>query len=154
MGIDLNSLNISSTGGGALTLLITQTGLTSLDLNQKFVGAIGGTLAGSVTSLQYSAFADLTNTAFGTGEQIGVTKLLTDHAFSSSTAGELTGLTGSFSLTEQVVINAGSGPSLVSFDGQLSPVPLPASAPMFGAALLGLAGLGYAAKRKKAAASV
>ena len=32
-------------------------------------------------------------------------------------------------------------------------VPLPASAPMFGAALLGLAGLGYAAKRKKAAAA-
>lgn len=36
----------------------------------------------------------------------------------------------------------------------LSPVPLPASAPMFGAALLGLAGLGYAAKRKKEAATV
>ena len=32
-------------------------------------------------------------------------------------------------------------------------VPLPASAPMFGASLLGLAGLGYAAKRKKAAAA-
>ena len=35
----------------------------------------------------------------------------------------------------------------------LSTVPLPASAPMFGAALLGLAGLGYAAKRKKASAA-
>lgn len=31
---------------------------------------------------------------------------------------------------------------------EVSAVPLPASAPMFGAALLGLAGLGYAAKRK------
>ena len=35
----------------------------------------------------------------------------------------------------------------------LSAVPLPASAPMFGGAILGLAGLGYAAKRKKAAAT-
>lgn len=35
----------------------------------------------------------------------------------------------------------------------LSTVPLPASAPMFGAALLGLAGIGYVAKRKKAAAT-
>ena len=34
----------------------------------------------------------------------------------------------------------------------VSAVPLPASAPMFGAALLGLAGVGYAAKRKKVAA--
>lgn len=35
----------------------------------------------------------------------------------------------------------------------VSSVPLPASAPMFGAALLALGGLGYAAKRKKAAAT-
>ena len=35
----------------------------------------------------------------------------------------------------------------------VSAVPLPASAPLFGAALLGLAGLGYAANRKKAAAA-
>lgn len=37
---------------------------------------------------------------------------------------------------------------------RVSSVPLPASAPMFGAALLALGGLGYAAKRKKAAAAV
>ena len=35
----------------------------------------------------------------------------------------------------------------------LSSVPLPASAPMFGAALLGLAGLSYRAKRKKGVAT-
>ena len=35
----------------------------------------------------------------------------------------------------------------------ISTVPLPAAAPMFGAALLALAGLGYAANRKKAAAA-
>ena len=44
--------------------------------------------------------------------------------------------------------------SVVASVERISPVPLPASAPMFGAALLGLAGLGYAAKRKKAAAAV
>ena len=35
----------------------------------------------------------------------------------------------------------------------VSSVSLPSAAPMFGAALLGLAGLGYAAKRKKAASA-
>lgn len=35
----------------------------------------------------------------------------------------------------------------------MTPVPLPASAPMFGAAILGLAGLGYGMKRKKAVAA-
>lgn len=39
----------------------------------------------------------------------------------------------------------------VDITSSVSAVPLPASAPMFGAALLGLAGLGYAAKRQKAA---
>ncbi len=36
----------------------------------------------------------------------------------------------------------------------VSAVPLPAAAPMFGAALLALAGLGYGAKRKSAAAAI
>lgn len=41
----------------------------------------------------------------------------------------------------------------VSSIAAVSAVPLPASAPMFGAALLGVAGLGYGLKRKKAAAT-
>lgn len=36
----------------------------------------------------------------------------------------------------------------------LSPVPLPASAPMFGAALLALGAVGYGVKRKKAASAI
>ena len=42
---------------------------------------------------------------------------------------------------------------IITTNGTVSPVPLPASAPMFGAALLGLAGLGYAAKSKRARAA-
>ena len=41
-------------------------------------------------------------------------------------------------------------PALEFSNVSVSAVPLPASAPMFGAALLALAGLGYSAKRKKA----
>lgn len=46
------------------------------------------------------------------------------------------------------------GSSANSFEfAALSPVPLPASAPMFGAALIALASLGYVAKRKQAVAA-
>ena len=65
----------------------------------------------------------------------------------------MTGAAGAYTLS----FNFTSGPTPAKdllLDGvSLSAVPLPASAPMFGAALLGLAGLGYAAKRKKAAAA-
>ena len=57
-----------------------------------------------------------------------------------------------FSFTNlTVTTNSGSpiSDAGTSTPGLVSPVPLPASAPMFGAALLGLAGLGYAANRKK-----
>ena len=46
-----------------------------------------------------------------------------------------------------------AGQAITISNTTLSAVPLPASAPMFGAALLGFAGLGYAAKRKRAAAA-
>lgn len=45
------------------------------------------------------------------------------------------------------------GPTSVTVAYVTSTVPLPASAPMFGAALLALGGLGYATKRKRAAAA-
>ncbi|MCW6513180.1 hypothetical protein [Lichenifustis flavocetrariae] len=51
---------------------------------------------------------------------------------------------------------AGSGESTDTFTiniGSVSVVPLPASAPMFGAALLALGAIGYGVKRKKAAAT-
>ena len=50
-------------------------------------------------------------------------------------------------ILQAVAFESVAGQSIVT------PVPLPASAPMFGAALLGLVGLGYAAKRKKEAAA-
>lgn len=66
----------------------------------------------------------------------------------------------------QISLGAGTYSLSVSGDGvgglpagfgvrvdSLSAVPLPASAPMFGAALIALGAVGYAAKRKKAAAA-
>lgn len=51
-------------------------------------------------------------------------------------------------------LNLGNGFVTLSYvSGLPSPVPLPSSAPLFGAALLGLAGLGYVSKRKNAAAA-
>ncbi|MCW6506983.1 hypothetical protein [Lichenifustis flavocetrariae] len=45
------------------------------------------------------------------------------------------------------------GTDVLDYTSGVSAVPLPSSAPMFGAALFGLAGFSYAAKRKKAAAA-
>ena len=50
-------------------------------------------------------------------------------------------------ILQTVAFESVAGQSIVT------PVPLPAAAPIFGAALLGLAGLGYAAKRMKAVAA-
>lgn len=55
-------------------------------------------------------------------------------------------------IAPMTTISFGEGAATVS-GSPLSLVPLPASAPMFGAALVALGGIGYAAKRKKAAAA-
>jgi hypothetical protein len=152
-GIDLNSVDIKASGKGILSLFVTETGLRGSDVAKLFNGQIGGTFKDNVDSVVYSAFADNRNRAFGEVEQIGSTDTFTDSPFKGTLSGVLTDLDGLYSITEQVTINATRGFSEVSFDAQLTPgslssVPLPASAPMFGAALVALGVVGYGLKRK------
>lgn len=112
---------------------------------------------------------------FGSNGEAGVFKFLDGSpddynylVFFNSTTNTITKLSGG-----QIAPVTGSGFQVVTLTGlgaydtvgfgslnqnafeyaALSAVPLPASAPLFGAALLGLAGLGYGLKRKTAAAA-
>ena len=86
-----------------------------------------------------------------------------NHAYATAYTGGVAGIpAGTFVGFEDLTTSSfGPGTGQPNYDDEdfvftntMSTVPLPASAPMFGAALVGLAGLGYAAKRKKAAAAV
>ena len=95
----------------------------------------------------------------GTGTPLGSTTATNtpDPSFpgSGSEDGRLVRLSsiGEYSFRISGTTNGDSPSYGGSLSIRVSTVPLPASAPMFGAALLALAGLSYGAKRKKAAAT-
>ena len=91
---------------------------------------------------QYASFSTPTPIAASSrGFYLGLTETLSDgvhYGFAEVADGG--------KILQSVAFESVAGRNIVT------PVPLPASAPLFGAALIGLAGLGYAAKRKKTAA--
>lgn len=143
--IDLNSLVVSNTLGGTLTMMLTETSLIGSGGSDLFLGAIGGTVSNNPgTTLQYSAYVDSTNAAFGTETTVG-NALFNSGAFaySQATYAQTASL---YSVTQTVTITAlpGNLNTNVSFNGELSMVPEPATLAILG---FGLAALGVARRR-------
>lgn len=131
--IDLNSIDVSSSGGGTLTIMASEVGYTGPINGGLFSSSFsaGGTTSGTVT---LTAYLDDSNTLFGTTSSLGTLGTFTGGAFSGSTSGSASA-TDPFSLTVSATItHQGAGSS--SFDAVL--VPEPSSLLLLGSGLLGL----------------
>jgi len=142
--MDLNSVNVTSTGGGTLTIEFTDTDFLAVAGNTAFDVDTGGTTNGT---FGISWYADDANAAFAQTSLITSQGAFGPGAFSASTAGGAN-LTGAFSITAVATITHTGAGQVSSFDSEINAVPEPGTVLLFGT---GLAGLGlWNWKRKKA----
>jgi hypothetical protein len=135
--VDNGSLDISSSGKGTLTILLTET-----DLTAGSFGAFSGDFSGTITNATAtrSFYVDPTNSG-----------LLTDLLGSTTAADETftkgLDLSGPFSLTEEIIVTAnGKGATLSSDDDVKVPAPEPCSLALLG---LGMAAMGATRGRRR-----
>lgn len=140
--MDLNSVNVSSTGGGSIMLELTDTDFMTSSPS-SFQMEIGGTTRGSLT---YSAYLDAGNGAFVQGTLIDTLGPFAPVAFSGSANGG-----GPFfqalpySLTQIVNITHTAAGQVSSFNAELRAVPEPGSLALFGMSIFGF---GLALRRR------
>ena len=135
--MDLNSVNISSSGGGTLVIDHFDDGFTGLTNFSMAIGGVAG-LGGAGGALTYSAFFNQ-----GAGNVLIDTLGPFSGAFSGTGGGGPTTLTP-YSLTQRVTIVHGAGTVGTSFNATL--IPEPATLALFG---LGLIGVGFATSRRR-----
>jgi hypothetical protein len=138
--IDLSSVNVNL-NPGELEIAFTDTGFSSADFASTLIAfytSVGGTTTGNVS---FESYWDPGNNEFARTNLLSSMGPFYPMAFSDVDASNFFGA-NPFSLTIVATITHTAFGQITSFDAHMSPVPEPASMFLFGAGLVGLAGLG------------
>jgi hypothetical protein len=134
--MDLDSLDVVSSGGGTLTITWEDFGFTNQVTGLQM--GIGGTVSGNGT-VDYKAYANNTNGDPLAGTLLGDLSFNGSQSpFSASVTTNFVGGPPTYSLAEVVTLNfTGSGSD--SLDAEIKPIPEPGSLMLLGSGLLGFA---------------
>jgi len=143
--LDVSSFNATATAGSApMTVLLSVTGLTSVQGIQSVLASIGGTSTLATATISTQAWLSTSNTAFCASTSCGtaITSLLTvsGRSFNGTMSGTGNfGSGGPFALTLAVTIDNHGLADQISFDDELDiQVPEKSSWSILGVGLLGL----------------
>ena len=140
--MDLNDISVSSKGGGTLTITFSDSGFTGFDGSAKLFSDVGGVTEGTA---RFQVWVDSDNTLLAKTTQIADLGSF-GGAFSGTTSGAFTTGAGPYAITQFAILTHAGGRKSSSFNLHTKPVPEPAT---FGFLGIGLAGLGFIARRRR-----